>query len=114
MRITALRLDASKSWPGLHCDLLAPGLNVFHGPVDSGKTTLADLVAHALFGKRLPDARGAEPTRAVAGELIVESGGRGFRLRRSFDAEGRVRLSVAALDGAAVDRHTVRQFLGGL
>ena len=114
MRITALALDANRGWPGLRSETLAPGLNVFHGPAGSGKTTLVDLIAHALFGRRLCDARGAAPTRSAEGELLVESGGRDFRLRRYFDATGQDRLTVAAIDGSDVDRSTVRQFLGGL
>jgi DNA repair exonuclease SbcCD ATPase subunit len=114
MRITALALDSNPHWPGLRTDSLAPGLNVFHGPAGAGKTTLADLIAHALFGKRLFDTDSAEPNRTAAGEVLVESEGREFRLRRSTAADGQSRLTVAALDGAVVDRGTVRQFLGGL
>lgn len=110
MRISALALKASRRWPGLHTESLAPGLNVFHGPTGSGKTILADLISHTLFGKRLHEML---PNMAD-GELVVESLGHGYRLRRNFDLAGQSRLTVAALDGSVVDRGTVRQFLGGL
>lgn len=110
MRITALALKASPRWPGLRTESLAPGLNVFHGPTGSGKTVLADLISHALFGKRLLETL----PNTADGELIVEGLGRGYRLRRLFDAAAQSRLTIAALDGSAVERGKVRQFLGGL
>lgn len=113
MKIAALAMDASQGWPPLRCDLLAEGLNVFHGPAGSGKTTLADMVTHALFGRRLLDAAG-ERVASTDGELVVVSDGRGYRLRRYFDHSAQGRLTVAALDGTPVDRETVRQFLSGL
>ena len=48
------------------------------------------------------------------GELVVESRGRKYRLRRYQDNAAADRLTVAALDGSAVDQDTVRQLVAGL
>ena len=110
MRIAALALHANNGWPELATDTLAPGLNVFHGPSASGKTTLADLVGHVLYGQRLA------PTGEVApkGEIVVENRGGHYRLRRTHDTTGSERLTVAALDHAPVDQDTVRQLVACL
>ena len=114
MRITALALDGNRGWPDLRLDHFDAGLNVFYGPEASAKTTLADLVAHVLYGQRLVAPGGTERVISPEGELIVESRGRKYRLRRYHDSAAADRLTVAALDGAAVDRETVRQLVSGL
>ena len=114
MRIAALALHATTGWPELGTDALAPGLNLFHGPAVSGKTTVADLVTHALYGRRFVAPPSAEGLAAPQGEVIVEDRGRQFRLRRSHDETTGERLSVAALDHAAVDHDTVRQLVADL
>ena len=88
-----------------------PGLNVFHGPPACGKTTVADLVSHALYGRRIATAETSESIIAPEGELVVESRGRRFRLRRSHDEVAGERLTVAALDHSTVDQDTVRQLV---
>jgi energy-coupling factor transporter ATP-binding protein EcfA2 len=114
MRIATLALHANHDWPELGTDALAPGLNVIHGPSASGKTTLADLVTHALYGRRFVAAATAEQAVAPQGEIVLENRGRQFRLRRSHDEAAGERLTVAALDHSAVDEDTVRQLVACL
>lgn len=111
MRIVRIALDAQTDQPALECETVEPGLNVFFDPSKSARTAAADLIGHALYGKRLTD---GSANNAIDGELIVDSGRRGFRLRRHVDGGRQTRLTVAALDGAPVDRSTVRGFLAGL
>jgi hypothetical protein len=90
-------------------------LTAIYGPAQSGKTSVADLVNHALFGK-LPATAIAVPD----GELVVEDGKNRYRIRRSCDQHGQARLTVAALDHASggarspIDRHTIRNLVGNL
>ena len=114
MKIATLALQANNGWPELGTDALAPGLNIFHGPSASGKTTVADLVTHALYGRRLVSEASAENAVAPQGEVIVENRGRQFRLRRSHDDAAGERLTVAALDHSAVDQDTVGQLVACL
>lgn len=115
MKIAALALKGTSQWPGLNVASLDAGLNVFHGPPASGKTALADLVSHALCGRRILPTSPAEVNPAPEGELIVQSAGRRFRLRRQLDQAANCRLTVAGLDGApGVDRQTVHRLVNGL
>jgi recombinational DNA repair ATPase RecF len=114
MKIAALALHANHNWPELGTDALAPGLNVIFGPSASGKTTVADLVTHALYGRRFITASAADAIATPQGEIVVENRGRQFRLRRSHDDSAGERLTVAALDHSAVDEDTVRQLVACL
>ena len=109
------RTTRKHGWPELGTDALAPGLNVFHGPSASGKTTLADLVTHALYGRRFVAGSHRRRTAvAPQGEVVVDNRGRQYRLRRSHDEAAGERLTVAALDHSAVDQDTVRQLVACL
>jgi predicted nucleic acid-binding Zn-ribbon protein len=113
MKIASFALDGNRGWPGLSLSAMDAGLNVFCGPTGSSKTAVADLIAHALYGRRLAaDDRGK--IVSPEGEVVVESRGRMYRLRRYQDTSAAERLTVAALDGSAVDHDTVRQLVGGL
>ena len=48
MRIAALSLHATNTWPEMGTDALTPGLHVFHGPSASGKSTVADLLTRPI------------------------------------------------------------------
>ncbi len=72
---------------------------------------MAGLIGHALFGKSRTWLTG---TNVPEGELIVESNLGRYRLRRAYDSQHEARLTVAALDGSAVDRHTTHSLVGNL
>ncbi len=114
MKIAGLRIHSTNGWPGLGTDALAPGLNVFLGPSASGKTTLADLATHALYGRRFTPENPAGESAAPQGEVVVDHRGKHYRLRRAHDVTAGARLTVAALDQSAVDHDTVRQLVACL
>lgn len=112
MRIAEISLHSASDWPDVGTDALSPGLNVFHGPSASGKSTVADLVTHTIYGRRsIPESAQAA---APQGEVIVEHRDRRYRLRRSHDETAGERLTVAALDQSPVDQDTVRQLVACL
>src|SRR5258705_11383431 len=80
-------------------------LTAIYGPAQSGKSSIADLVGHALFGKRPTVTPGSVPPD---GELIVEDRGNRYRVRRCQDDHGPVRLMVAAIGGRPAEQHTIR------
>src|SRR3954466_2439494 len=86
-------------------------LTAVYGPAHSGKSEVADLVGHALFGKHRVAAAGH---KAADGELIVEDRGGRYRVRCVHDVSGHTRLTIAAVDGSPVDQHTIRKMVGGL
>src|SRR5258705_4714462 len=69
-------------------------LTAIYGPAQSGKSSIADLVGHALFGKRPTVTPGSV---TPDGELIVEDRGTRYRVRRCQDDHGQARLTVAAV-----------------
>jgi hypothetical protein len=114
MRIAALSLGGVAGWPTLELSAISGGLNVVWGPARSGKSTLADLVAHALFGKPPVALPMMGQMLAPTGEVIVEDGIGQFRVRRYQESAGTVRLTVAALDGTRADSGTVHKLASGL
>jgi predicted flap endonuclease-1-like 5' DNA nuclease len=114
MKIVSFALDGNRGWPDLELDALEAGLNVFCGPTGSSKTAVADLMSHVLYGRRLSASDSFDHLVSPEGELVVESRGRRYRLRRYQDIAAADRLTVAALDGSAVDQDTVRQLMAGL
>src|SRR2546423_1757222 len=111
MRITAITAHDPSRQSAISLPAIRGPLTAVYGPAHSGKSAVADLVAHALFGKH----RVAPPAhRAADGELTVEARNGRYRIRGSHDAHGHTRLTVAALDhpsGGArspIDHHTIR------
>lgn len=111
MRVSAITVHGATGWPGLCLESHGTQLTAVCGPSNSGKSTMAGLMGHALFGKSEAPPAG---TTFPEGELVVEGNGGRYRLRRFRDAQHVARLTVAALDGAAVDQHTIRQLVGNL
>jgi len=111
MRVSAVSVHGAAGWPGVGLESLGTQLTAICGPSNSGKSAMAGLMGHALFGKSEAWAAGAT---LPEGELVVESHTGRYRLRRQRDAQHVARLTVAALDGAAVDHQTTRRLTGNL
>ncbi|QEG34098.1 DUF4332 domain-containing protein [Bythopirellula goksoeyrii] len=116
MRITQLKLAGRGAWPDLHVNPTHPQLNVFFGKPGAGKSTVAQLATHLLYGKANSYWRQqfGQTLPLTEGELAIESPGGSFVLRRHLNAEGRSRLTVSAVDGESVDGDTVQKLLGNL
>jgi uncharacterized protein YhaN len=50
MKLTELKIEGFGVWRGLEIHDLAPGLNVFYGPNEAGKTTLMQFARAVLYG----------------------------------------------------------------
>ena len=114
MRISALTLDGHRGRPDLAIDTIGPGLSVFYGPPGSGKTALADLVSHALYGRTPLGSLHADRAAVFEGQVVVEDSGSRYRLRRYRNGSSDGRLTVASLDGTHVHASAVRELLYGL
>lgn len=116
MRILEFALDGNEIWPDVRARDLSNQLTAFLGPTASGKSTIAGLLAHVLYGK-VPGsgtaARDRYPTQPE-GELIVDDQGNRYRLRRYNDVAPPGRLTVSSLDGARLDAKTVQNLLSGI
>jgi hypothetical protein len=111
MRVSSVSVHAAAGWPGVQLEAQGTQLTAICGPSNSGKSAMAGLIGHALFGKSRTWLTG---TAVPQGELVVEDNGRRYRLRRAFDSHQEARLTVAALDGTPVDRHTTHSLVGNL
>src|SRR5262245_34506903 len=116
MKVTQIRVAGHGAWPHLALAGLGPELTVFFGSPRTGKSTIAQLAAHLLYGKTESQWRAqfGQTTPLVEGSLDVDSPQGHFVLRRHRDGSPHGRLTVAAAGGAAVDGRTIRKLLGGL
>jgi hypothetical protein len=114
MRIVELRLSGNAGWPSREWLEITSGLNAVYGGAQSGKTTLSGLLSHLLYGQPPANALAANAGACPDGEVVVESAGRQYRLRRHHAGAGTARLTVSALDGSHVAEQTVRELVGQL
>ena len=128
MQITHLSLAGRGAWPDLEIKAINPQLNVFYGPPRTGKSTIAQLVGHLLYGKQGSTWRQqfAQTIPQTAGSLEVNSSAGNYVLRRHSAAEDSHsavwraghdqsdQLTIAANDGSRVNDQTVRSLLFGL
>jgi uncharacterized protein YhaN len=116
MKVTQIRVAGQGAWPHLELAGLGSELTVVFGGPRTGKSTVAQLAAHLLYGKtespwRAPFGQG---TPLVEGSLEVDSPQGRFVLRRHRDGSAQGRLTVAGASGAPVDGRTIRTLLGGI
>jgi hypothetical protein len=116
MRISQLNLQGHGAWPDLHLTELSGQLNLFCAGPRGGKSTLARLIGHLLYGKadspwRQPFGQSALPADGV---VTLQSAAGTYVLRRRRESGKTNTLTVAAPDGAAVNSQTVQSLLGDL
>ena len=102
MKIERLHIDGYGVWNDKTWEPLAPGLNVFHGPNETGKSTLMAFIRSIFFGlDRRGHARRYEPLNGGThgGWLDVQVNGRPIRIERK--AGRHVRGAVSVYDGDA-------------
>jgi len=115
MKIDNIHIDGFGVWCDQTWGSLEPGLNVFHGPNETGKSTLMAFVRSILFGfDRRGSAKRYEPLNGGShgGSLDLIVGDRCLRVERK---PGRhVRGTVAAYEGDTVGSDEVlEKLLGG-
>jgi uncharacterized protein YhaN len=100
MKIDSLHIDGFGIWNDTTWGPLTPGLNIFHGPNEAGKSTLMAFIRSILFGlDRRGHARRYEPLNGGThgGWLDVVVDGRPIRIERR--AGRHVRGAVTTYDG---------------
>ncbi len=140
MKITAFEIERFGLWSGLSVPKLFPGINVFYGANEAGKSTLMEFIRTELYGfgderrryARRPGGRHAEWNGEVDHEgrsLYVASGGvlrldcpsGEYRLRRTFHPElpddgnfGKERIDLQTLDGSKQGAQLLRVLVSGV
>lgn len=117
MKLTDIQLKEFRIFrTGLHARDLDPGLTIFHGPNESGKSTLAYAIRAAFLQRHntgtvsdlLP---WGESTAAPEVTLTFQFDGREHRLSKRFLRKRRCRLDI---DGKLLDGMEAEHYLAGL
>ena len=102
MKLQRLRIEQFKQFrQPLELSGLEPGLNLFTGPNESGKSTIVRAIRAAFFERyRSSSVRDLQPwgdgSASPSVELEFESGARNWRLHKQFLQRKRCRLQVDA------------------
>ncbi len=115
MKIENIHIDGFGVWNGKDWEPLGPGLNVFHGPNETGKSTLMAFVRSILFGfDRRGSARRYDPLNGGihGGWLDVRVKDRPIRIERKGGRH--VRGTATVYDGDATGSESeLEALLGG-
>ncbi len=131
LRITQLSLDGEGAWPDLQVEKISPQLNVFFGSPRAGKSSVAQLIGHLMYGtSESPWRRQFGQSVAAAEGSVQLDGPQGdFILRRHFDTDHTAnrldpsnrptpnrhsRLTISSGRGDSVDGQTIQHLLSGL
>ena len=111
MKIENIHVDGFGVWNDKNWGPLNPGLNVFYGPNETGKSTLMAFVRSMLFGfEKRGSAKRYEPVKGGShgGSLDIVVGDTRLRLERKAGRHARGSVGVytgdAVADDAALDR----------
>ncbi|HEY2381585.1 MAG TPA: AAA family ATPase [Terriglobia bacterium] len=115
MKIENIHVDGFGVWNDKTWGPLVPGLNVFHGPNETGKSTLMAFIRAMLFGfEKRGSARRYEPVKGGShgGSLDLVVGDTRLRLERTPGRHARGSVAVYTGD-AAGDETALERLLGG-
>src|SRR5712691_11314315 len=115
MRIENIHVDGFGVWNDRTWGPLQPGLNVFHGPNETGKSTLMAFIRAMLYGfEKRGSAKRYEPVKGGShgGWLDLLVGDTRLRLERKPGRHVRGTVTVYAGD-AASDESALERLLGG-
>lgn len=113
MRIEAIHIDGFGVFHDACLDHLSPRLTVFHGPNESGKSTLLAFLRFVFFGfpKKQKLANHYPPLRAGSahgGSVVLTDGEERFRLERHG------KLQITKPDGDAGEEADLHRLLGSI
>src|SRR5215470_13356519 len=115
MRIETIHIDGFGVWNDKTWGPLDPGLNVFHGPNETGKSTLMAFIRSMFFGfEKRGSARRYEPLKGGShgGSLELLVNDTHLRVERTPGRHVRGTVTVYAGD-AASDESALERLLGG-
>lgn len=115
MKIENIHVDGFGVWNDKTWGPLEPGLNVFHGPNETGKSTLMAFIRSMLFGfEKRGSAKRYEPVNGGShgGWLDLVVGDTRLKVERKPGRHARGTVAVYAVD-AASDETALERLLGG-
>jgi uncharacterized protein YhaN len=115
MRIEGIHIDGFGVWTDKHWEQLSPGLNVFYGPNETGKSTLMAFIRSMFFGfEKRGSAKRYEPLNGGAhgGSMQLIAGDTQLRIERKPGRHARGTVTVYAGD-ATSDESALERLLAG-
>jgi uncharacterized protein YhaN len=115
MKIETIHIDGFGVWSDKTVGPLGPGLNVFHGPNETGKSTLMAFIRAVLFGfEKRGSARRYDPVKGGThgGCLDLIAAGQRIRIERKAGRHARGAVTVYK-DGAVGDDAALEELLAG-
>lgn len=118
MKVSQITQSGQGAWPSLLLDDIHSQLSVFFGLPQSGKSTLAQLASHLLYGKESSTWRQqfGHSIPRTEGTLTVQNGTNSYTLRRQYESDPNLpaRLTISGTDGSVVDKSTIQAFFSEL
>ena len=121
LRLSQLSLAGEGAWPDLKVEHLSPELNVFYGPPRAGKSSVAQLVGHLMYGSTESSWRRqfGQNVTTTEGSVKLNAPQGDFVLRRHTTAsqhgtKQQTRLTISTGRGDTVDGQTIQHLLSGL
>ena len=115
MKIQNIHIDGFGVWNDRSWDALEPGLNIFHGPNETGKSTMMAFVRSILFGfDRRGSVRRYEPLNGGShgGWLDLSIGERNLRVERKPGRHVRGTVAIDEMDSTGSEEE-LDKILGG-
>ncbi|MEZ6057373.1 MAG: AAA family ATPase [Planctomycetaceae bacterium] len=115
MKIHDIQVERFGVWQDLSLPLSDPGVSVFYGPNEAGKSTLMRFVRAILYGYHDRDERSAGPERryrSCAGALRVVHNQAEYLLRRESVPGTRGRLSINGNDHDGMAEERLQRLIG--
>lgn len=115
MHINSIRIDRFGACSDLSLDSLVHGINVFHGPAGSGKTTICDFVRAMFYGFDEDTRRTYLPaeSRGFGGAVTIRGTAGQQTICRSDDGSINGRLTIEHEDGTVIGQRQVPDAIGG-
>lgn len=116
MRITDIQIERFGVWQDLSLPLTDPGVSIFYGPNEAGKSTLMRFIRGVLYGYRPSDERTAGPEaayRRCSGSLGLEHRNLDYTIRRESHSGTRGRVTINGHDHGGTVHERLQRLLGG-
>jgi len=117
MKITDISIDHCGVWHNLNLPLSDPGMSVFYGPNEAGKSTLMRFVRGMLYdfnGSGPGDPGGQSELKNVAGSLTLSTESGSYRIERRYTHGVENAVTITGPNGDRVDRDEFVELLGGV
>lgn len=113
MKITSIEIERFGIWRDLVIDGLSPGVNLFYGPNEAGKTTLLEFLRGVCFGLEPRGRYLTGDAEQLAGAVTLAAPEGSLRVQRRWSPGCAEVLTVCDESGAQVEPQVLDNLLAG-